>query len=316
MKICQVHPGCGIPVPPPNWGAVEKIVWEFTQNLRLLGHEVDIKYANEIQPGEYDVVHVHMANLCHFLHDRGIPYIYQLHDHHAHYYGKGSYVFNQNNRAILESQVSLMPGKFLVPYFDTEKAIYFSHGVNTDFYHPSDVRPKEHKLLCLANNGLAGMDGYDRKGFGFAIQAAMARNLPITIAGPRNNQNFFNENPWVNGYAKLSIEWEPNQDELVDLYHRHTIFMHPSELEAGHPNLTILEAAACGLPINGAIEMETDFNGMWRAPRKVTDIVRGLDDIIANYDGYRERAIQHAESLSWYNRSKELLEVYKQYTEQ
>ena len=115
MKICQVHPGCGIPVPPPNWGAVEKIVWEFTQNLRLLGHEVDIKYANEIQPGEYDVVHVHMANLCHFLHDRGIPYIYQLHDHHAFHYGKGSYVFNQNNRAILESQVSLMPGRFLVP---------------------------------------------------------------------------------------------------------------------------------------------------------------------------------------------------------
>jgi glycosyltransferase involved in cell wall biosynthesis len=92
--------------------------------------------------------------------------------------------------------------------------------------------------------------------------------------------------------------------------------MHPSELEAGHPNLTILEAAACGLPINGAIELETDFNGMWRAPRKVTDIVRGLDDIIANYDAYRERAIQHAESLSWYNRSKELLEVYKQYAQQ
>ena len=159
------------------------------------------------------------------------------------------------------------------------------------------------------------MDGYDRKGFGFAIQAAMTKNLPITIAGPRNNQNFFNENPWVNGYAKLSIEWEPDQDELVDLYHRHTIFMHPSELEAGHPNLTILEAAACGLPINGAIELETDFNGMWRAPRKVTDIVRGLDDIIANYDSYRERAIQHAESLSWYNRSKELLEVYNQYVQ-
>ncbi len=100
MKICQVHPGCGIPVPPPNWGAVEKIVWEFTQNLRLLGHEVDIKYANEIQPGEYDIVHVHMANLCHFLHERNIPYIYQLHDHHAFYYGKNSFVFKENLKDI------------------------------------------------------------------------------------------------------------------------------------------------------------------------------------------------------------------------
>lgn len=310
MRICQVHPGCGIPVPPPNWGAVEKIVWEFTQNLRKLGHTVDIKYANEIKPGDYDVVHVHMANLAIFLHERGVKYIYQLHDHHAYYYGKDSRVFKQNLLAIENSEVSLMPGRFLVPYFNTPKAVYFSHGVNTDFFKPSET-PKEHRLLCLANNGMAGMDGYDRKGFGFAIKAAMAKNLPITIAGPRNNENFLKENPWVYGYPKLNLEWEPNQDELLDLYQRHTIFMHPSELEAGHPNLTILEAAACGLPINGWIEMETDFSGMWRANRNVLALVNGLDDIINDYDNYRQKAITHAESLSWYNRSIELLKVYQ-----
>lgn len=311
MRICQVHPGCGIPVPPPNWGAVEKIVWEFTQNLRKLGHTVDIKYAGEIEEGEYDVVHVHMANLAIFLRDRGIKYVYQLHDHHAYYYGKDSGVFKQNLEAIEGSEISLMPGRFLVPYFDTPKAVYFSHGVNTDLFKPSDTINEEHKLLCLANNGMAGMDGYDRKGFGLAIKAAMAKNLPITIAGPRNNENFFKENPWVYGYPKLNIEWEPNQEELVDLYQRHTIFMHPSELEAGHPNLTILEAAACGLPINGWIEMDTDFSGMWRAPRNVIDLVNGLDDIINDYHNYRERAINHAESLSWYNRSIELIDTYK-----
>jgi glycosyltransferase involved in cell wall biosynthesis len=129
-----------------------------------------------------------------------------------------------------------------------------------------------------------------------------------------NNENLLNENPWVFGYPQLSLEWEPNQDELVDLYHRHTIFMHPSELEAGHPNLTILEAAACGLPVNGWIEMETDFNGMWRAPRNVPALVRGLDDIINNYGTYRARAIEHANNLSWYNRSIELAEVFKQHS--
>ena len=310
MRICQVHPGCGIPVPPPNWGAVERIVWELTENLRKLGHTVDIKYANEINPGDYDIVHVHMANLAIYLKDRGVKYIYQLHDHHAYYYGKESNNFKQNLKAIENSEISLMPGKFLVPYFNTPKAAYFSHGVNTDFFKPGET-PKEHKLLCLANNGMAGMDGYDRKGFGLAIKAAMAKNLPITIAGPRNNENFLKENPWVYGYPKLMLEWEPNQDELVDLYQRHSIFMHPSELEAGHPNLTILEAAACGLPINGWIEMNTDFNGMWRAKRDVLSLVRGLEDITSNYETYRERAISHAESLSWYNRSIELIEVYK-----
>ena len=59
--------------------------------------------------------------------------------------------------------------------------------------------------------------------------------------------------------------------------------------------------------------METDFHGMWRAPRNVNDLARGLDVIISEYDNYRNKALQTAESLSWYNRSKELVEVYKQY---
>ena len=70
---------------------------------------------------------------------------------------------------------------------------------------------------------------------------------------------------------------------------------------------------ACGLPVNGWIELETDFGGMWRAPRNVLDLVRGLDDITNNYESYRNRAIAHAESLSWYNRSIELAELFKQH---
>ena len=37
MKICQVHPACGISVPPKGWGAIEQIVWEFHQSFLALG---------------------------------------------------------------------------------------------------------------------------------------------------------------------------------------------------------------------------------------------------------------------------------------
>ena len=87
--------------------------------------------------------------------------------------------------------------------------------------------------------------------------------------------------------------------------------MHPSELEAGHPNLTMLEAAACGMPINGWIEMETDFYGMWRSPRDFFELLRGIDDITANYDSYSQQAREHAESLSWFNRTQDLLKIFK-----
>jgi len=36
-------------------------------------------------------------------------------------------------------------------------------------------------------------------------------------------------------------------------WEEHTIFLHPSILEAGHPNLTLLEAMACGLTCCGDI---------------------------------------------------------------
>ena len=32
MKICHVDPACGLDIPPKDWGAIEKIIWEFEIN--------------------------------------------------------------------------------------------------------------------------------------------------------------------------------------------------------------------------------------------------------------------------------------------
>jgi glycosyltransferase involved in cell wall biosynthesis len=314
MKIAQINPGCGIPIPPPSWGAIEKIVWEFIVNLKSLGHQVDLKWANEVQPGEYDLVMVHVANLALELADRGIPYVFQHHDHHAYYYGKDSDVYKQNKQAMERSVFSLVPARYLVKYFDLPNVHYFSHGVNTDTFYPNETPPLAHNLLMVANNGLGGYGSHDRKGFELGIKAAMSLNLPITIVGPKNNENWFKENPWINGYPKLSIIYEPLNETLRQIYTSYTIFLHPSELEAGHPNLTLLEAAACGLPILGWIEEETTFHGLWRAPRDLNEMLRGLDTIINEYGDYRKLAIQTANDLSWLNRSKELIQLYERLT--
>jgi len=314
MKIAQINPGCGIPIPPPSWGAIEKIVWEFIVNLKSLGHQVDLKWASEIQPGEYDIVMVHVANLALELADRGIPYIFQHHDHHAFHYGKDSEIYKQNRQAMERSIFSLVPARYLVEYFDLPNVYYFSHGVNTDTFHPNETPPLAHNLLMVANNGLGGYGSYDRKGFELGIKVAMSRNLPITIVGPKNNENWFKENPWIYGYPKLSIIYEPSNEMLRQIYTSYTIFLHPSDLEAGHPNLTLLEAAACGLPVLGWIEEETTFHGLWRAPRDLNEMLRGLDTIINEYNDYRKRAIQTANELSWLNRSKELIQLYERLT--
>ena len=213
-----------------------------------------------------------------------------------------------------KSIFSLVPARYLVDYFDLPNVHYFSHGVNTDTFKPNDTTPVYHSLLMLANNGLGGYGSYDRKGFELGVKVAMSRNLPITIAGPKNNENWFNDNPWVFGYPKLSILNEPSNEQLRQLYNSHTIFLHPSDLEAGHPNLTLLEAAACGLPILGCIEEETIFHGLWRAPRDLNLLLQGLDVIIDKYNQYRQNALNTAQELSWLNRSKELIQLYERLT--
>jgi hypothetical protein len=41
MKIALVGPGI-ISIPPPGWGAVEILIWDYYSELKKLGHEVDI----------------------------------------------------------------------------------------------------------------------------------------------------------------------------------------------------------------------------------------------------------------------------------
>jgi glycosyltransferase involved in cell wall biosynthesis len=135
----------------------------------------------------------------------------------------------------------------------------------------------------------------------------------ITIAGPINNRNWLNANPWVLINPQLSFVFDPTPEKVRELYQSHEIFLHPSMLEAGHPNLTLLEAAACGMPIIGWIEHATDFHGLWRAPRDILDMYQGYLDIQNNKDRYIQNSLNTAEELSWYNRSKDILEIYQQF---
>ena len=314
MKIAQIHPGCGIPVPPPSWGAIEKIVWEFICNQKELGHEVDLRWSGDIKLGEYDIVHVHVANLAIQLADKGIPYVYQLHDHHAYHYGKESHVYLENLKAIEGSVVSLVPARFLVDYFDHPKVEYFAHGVNVDEFYPIiKPTPTEPKLLMVANNGLGGDATFDRKGFTYGLGLAMLNNLPITIAGPSANKHFFNAHLWMLNYPKLNLVFDTPNSILLELYHNHDIFVHPTMLEAGHPNLTMVEAAASGLPIIANWEYATTFHGAWRAPRDVFEMDKGLKDIMNNWDTYTSKSINTGKELSWLNRSTEIIKVYQKY---
>ncbi len=304
MKIINVTPGL-IPIPPNGWGAVEKIIWETHNALLELGHDSQILYLDDVK--DYDVVHIHVANLANLAHERGIPYYFTMHDHHAFLYGKDSTAYKENLQAIKNAKKAFVPAKFLVDYFEGIPE-YFSHGVNTDYFTPGEF--KEHKLLCVANNGFIHNQAEDRKGFGYAIEAAKQLDLPITIAGPSNNKNYFDTFP--SDYDKLTILYDLNEEQLKNIYKEHSVFIHASILEAGHPNLTLLEALASGLPVIGTFEDNNLLKGMIAVNRDVDEIVDAFNKIKFNsHTLYSSRARQQALDLSWKNRTKDLLKKYE-----
>lgn len=312
MNITQIATGM-IPIPPNGWGAVERVIWSYKQKLELLGHNVDIKFINQIENIPNTIVHTHIQNLALECRDKGIPYIYSLHDHHAEWYGKDSWVYKMNLEAIKGSIISFTHAEYLINYFDdTDKLFYLEHGVDTDFFTPSDVIPKEHKLLMLANNGLAGNSGFDRKGFRYGVEAARDLGLPITIVGTDNNLEFFKAHEDLLTYDKLNIVADnPTDDNTRRLYQEHTIFLHPSMLEAGHPNLTLLEASSSCLPIVGTYRGSKPIVGLFRINEITTEnVVMGIKDVIENYEETKQEMIKIRLAYDWKHVCQKLAKYY------
>jgi len=312
MRIVHVATGL-ITIPPNGWGAVERLTWEYKKGLEELGNTVEIKYMNELEKWPDTIVHAHLANQALYCREKGIPYVYSLHDHHTEHYGKDSWVFKQNLEAMKHSIISFTHAEYLIDYFnETDKLFYLKHGANTEFFTP-DYSPGPHKLLMIANNGLAGNSGTDRKGFRYGIEAAKELDIPITIAGHPDNQKFFDIHSELLNYDKLTLKLtNPTDDETRELYQSHSIFLHPSFLEAGHPNLTLCEAGSACLPIVGTYRGSKHINGMWVIKECTTAaVLEGIVETINEYEKRRQEMVAVREEWSWINVCKTLNRYYE-----
>ena len=314
MRIAQVI-SSSIPILPTGergWGATELIMDEYSKNLRKLGHEVNLAWLDSVEPDKYDIVHIHVANLCLEAAKRGIEYVYSTHDHHSYHFGKNSGNYREQLEAMKKSMFSLAPAEYVVDYFDdTDKLFYLSHGVDTSYYIPN-FGYSNHKLLMCANNGVAGDYGADRKGFRYGIEAAKSLNLPITIVGADANTKFFEIHKDLLDYDKLTIiDTNPTEAEKLKIFQDHTIFLHPSNLEFGHPNLTLLEAASCCIPIVGTYKGTDKIEGMYVMNELNTEeVIKGINFVSSKYDILVVEMSIKRESYDWLNVCKNLEKKY------
>jgi len=300
MKIALIWTNCNIPWPPKGWGAIEKYIWEYKVNLEKLGHIADLRYSND-ELSSYDVVQVHTWNQALNLNRRKIPYVYSFDDSHVIYFGEKSELYKNNYDAIKFSKYSIVHGEFLNDYFKDLNTIYLEHGANPDIFKFLNIPHYNHKLLCVGRT-----DQDDRKGILLSIEVAKELDLPITIVGP--NEDFFNKNDI--SYDKLTIIGNKNDNELVELYNEHTIFLHPSKLETGHPNLTLIESMYCGTPVVGTCDV--DIPGVKKIKPNKENLIQGVKDMIENYTDYQKQCFELRESkkYDWYSITKKLINIY------
>jgi len=310
LNILILHPGI-VEIPPKGWGAVEKVIWNYKIQLEKLGHEVDIDVPWDFKK-DYDIYHSHTANQgFDDLYLAKKPYIYSLHDHHSYLWGKKSLCYKENLKAMKRSIISISHAEYLIDYFnDTDKLFYLPHGVDTELYVDKNYQKNGHKLLCVASNGLLFNETNDRKGFRYAIESAKELDLPITIVGPESNDTYFDSNKDLLEYDKLEIIKSPTEEELIEIYNQHTIFLHLSDLEAGHPNLTLLESLSCGLPIVGTYSGVDELGGLVKTKRHTDDVVNKLKFAIENYDSLKKETLITSKKYDWSVIVKKLEQIY------
>lgn len=314
MKIAQFTPGI-IKIQKNNgWGAIEKIIYNLHETFRKMGHVCDIVDFSAPNLKDYDIVHSYMANQSLDLAKLNIPYFFTMCDHHTFIWGENSFVYKENLEAIQKSILTLFPAEFLISYFDFQQNTKFLPvGVDINLFTFKKRKiEKEPRLLCIANNGIIDKPFHDRKGFLLAIEAAKKLNLPITIVGPsNNNKNFFNHHK--PNYDKLEIIYDVDEETMIKIIHEHDIFIHPSDIETGHPNMTMIEVLATGLPVVGTFWGGKQLKGLYRINRNIDDIIKGINEVIQNYEEYNINARKEGEEHSWDIICSKLLEVYYSY---
>lgn len=310
INIIQVTPGV-IPIPPNGWGAVEKIIWEYKLVLDKLGYNTQIEYCDDVENLDNQIVHVHMANLANLLHQRGIEYVFSLHDHHVEHFGKDSQCYNDNYEAIKNSKLTFVHSKHLIDFFDNlPQIVYLPHGANSKDYKFIERKiTKKPNLLMMANNGVGGDPLSDRKGFLIGIEAAKILDLDVTIICPSSNKSFFDYHK--PDYERLKIIYDLDYNESVNKLYEYDIFLHPSNLEAGHPNLTITESLSTGMPVVGTIN--TEIPGMISVERDVNSFVEGIKKAISKYHSLVSEISEYRYTLSWEIIVSRMIENYKRF---
>lgn len=309
MKIAFICAG-DIQVPPPSWGAVEILVWEYYNNLKSLGVDVsiyntkDLNWVNkEIQSQNFDFIHLQ--------HEDYLPYIkipnnkkfaVTAHCGWAENYTNYDPYYWKTFKQIIESKhyifaLSEQIKQNYVNFGVNPSNIYITkNGVNTEKYRVTD-NPKYHdrslylgkfekrkRQHILSEHEL----DIDFAGFGNELKISKSNN----ILGIWNKNDVYTK---TTDYANLILLSESEAHPLVCM-----------EALSSGLGLVLSENSAANLSIKPFISIIPET--------KIQDI-NYIDDLIQSNRQYsiehREEIVEYSKQFDWKLVSRQYLSLIK-----
>lgn len=332
LKIKVLYIGSGrYAIPPNGYGAVEKHIWNLSNGIRSLGHEVYIinnvvaknslgeyKFAlfstREAKKIDYDVLHLHTAPTGFVYSLLGYKFVYTSHSRHwsGAYSIRDVYGLSVEKHNIkYAKEVISLTEEIKKKMGGYEKIHVIPNGVDVHIYKPSSTKNKTIVLMGEVS---------PRKDIHIAFKALKGiNNVNVIVIGPVKDKEYLSY--LKNIMPNAIFTGEIGELKMIEILSTSMVFLHPSRSEG--LSMAIIEAMSCGLPVicsDVSYPLVSQENGFVfdskLDERQITSFIKEKVELILNDENLSKGiSINNRKKIekfySWEAIAKEVEKVYK-----
>jgi len=236
----------------------------YEKELKSLGHDVNIiNLGDPYKSSDYDIVDYHINEYYNISDDK---YILSLYTNMDMFNNKEQYL-----SLIEKSLVTIVRNNELLKMFNSDKIINIPLFIDIDKYKDKKYEKSEHRLLHVLPFQ------YNRQITTILMEISDKMKLPLTIVVPYKGTLDDIKN---DEYDYVNIIDITNEDELIDMFNYHTIYLQPYNIETDIPDINSLKSLSCGVPVIFNMFLNSEEN----IPKIKDMFTEWINNVIKNYD--------------------------------